>query len=111
MRDGIYKITFTASSGDMGDGIVVVKGGSINGADHGFLYLGTIEHAEGRFRARLTVRRWDPNAYSVFGPVDEFVLEFSGNDVAEDKFEAQGEVPGRPFDRLGVRGRFLSDAA
>lgn len=45
MKDGIYHVRFSSSVGAAGEGLAVVKDGSVNGGDAGYLYLGQLSDA------------------------------------------------------------------
>ncbi|HEX7341313.1 MAG TPA: GrlR family regulatory protein [Rhodanobacteraceae bacterium] len=112
MIDGIYRITFFASSGDLGDGMIVIKEGKLNGADNGYLYLGSVESRADGYHVRMLAKRWDPNAYSAFGPLEQFELVLDIEDLPNSRFIlATGHVVGQPHHTVSVRGRFLSDPA
>lgn len=58
MNDGIYHVTFSSLRGSAGQGLVVIKDGSVNGGDAGYLYLGLLEaegiYLKGRLELFLT---------------------------------------------------------
>jgi len=110
MQDGIYHVTFSSNVNDLGEGIVVFKGNSVNGGDYGYLYTGTKTDDSPRFSSRLTIKQWNPAAQSVFGPRKEFVLNLSGVSSGSG-FEAQGSVEGQSHLTVIARGRYLSAAA
>ena len=111
MIDGIYHVTFSSNSHDVGQGIVVAKGDSINGGDHGYLYTGTTSVQGGQLISQLTIKQWNPAVQSVFGSNKEFVLELSGSDSSDKTFVAQGHIAGQPQAKITIRGRYLSAAA
>ena len=111
MIDGIYHVTFSSNSNDMGQGLAVFKGDSINGGDEGYLYIGTKAGQGTQFTSRLTIKQWDPRARSIFGPIKEFVLELSGTSALDNSFIAHGTVAGQPQAKITIRGRRLADAA
>ena len=111
MIDGIYRVTFSSSSNDFGDGIVVIKGDTINGGDHGYLYSGTKSIQGGQISSSLTIKQWNPSVQSIFGPNKEFVLELSGDVSADNGFVVHGHVAGHSQEKITIRGRYLSAAA
>lgn len=111
MLDGIYHVDFSSNSSSFGDGIAVFKGGSVNGGDSGYTYSGTKSEGDSSFTSKLTIKRWNPSAQSIFGPVNEFSLELSGNTSAANDFIAQGHVAGQPQLKITIRGKYLGAAA
>lgn len=111
MRDGIYHVTFSSNSNDFGEGIAVLKGDTINGGDHGYIYTGIKSEQAGQFTSRLTIKQWNNSVQSVFGPTKEFVLELSGSEFGGNGFLAHGHVAGQPQAKITIRGQHLSAAA
>ncbi len=111
MKDGIYHVKFASTMGAAGEGLVVVKGGSVNGGDAGYLYQGTLDSdSAGQLRGHLQVQRWNAGHASVFGPLGNFDLDLSGN-AANDSFTVSGGVPSRPNMKITISGRMLAQAA
>lgn len=111
MNNGIYYVTFSSNGGSFGEGIAVFKDGSVNGGDSGYLYKGNKSEQGGKFSSSLTVQRWNQSAQSVFGSINQFVLELTGSSSADKGFLATGHVAGQPQATITIRGRYLSDAA
>lgn len=111
MKDGIYHVQFSSSLGAAGEGLVVAKGGSLNGGDAGYLYQGTLSQTGERISGTLQVRRWNLHTASVFGPIDYFELQLSGAVAANDSFAVDGGVPGRSGLAIRIQGHRLVDAA
>lgn len=108
MKDGIYHVEFVSTMGAVGDGLVVIQDGSINGGDGGYLYQGKLEiPAPGLLRGQLQVRRWNTGRASVFGPLSDFALDLSGQ-AANDSFTVSGGVPGHPNMAIKISGRMLA---
>lgn len=111
MKPAIYHVKFTSSLRDFGDGLAVFKDGSINGGDHGYLYLGTYEVDGSTVTAKLKVKRWNSSVTSVFGNIDEFALELKGSVTGDgDSFSAQGAIPQMQQMTITIDGRKLADA-
>lgn len=112
MKDGIYHVKFASTMGAAGEGLVVVKDGSVNGGDAGYLYQGALAStAEGQLQGQLQVKRWNPGHVSVFGPLGNFALSLNGNAAANDSFTVSGGVPGQPNMKITITGRMLAQAA
>jgi hypothetical protein len=111
MLDGIYHVAFSSGTSAFGEGIAVFKGASVNGGDHGYTYSGTKNESGTSFASTLAIKRWNPSAHSIFGPVNEFSLELSGSTSGANGFLAQGHVVGQPHLKITVRGKYLAAAA
>lgn len=109
MRDGIYQVLFTSNSGDEGQGLAVFKGSSVNGGDYGYTYTGEMQASGESFTVKLTVKRWNKQAKSIFGALDEFVLNLKGQEKG-DGFSASGEVQGQSG-QIQIQGTFITPAA
>lgn len=109
MRDGIYRVVFSSDAGEQGEGLAVFKGTSVNGGDYGYTYAGEMETSGESFTAQLTVKRWNIRATSIFGTVDQFVLNLKGQDKG-DGFSASGEVQGQRG-QIQIHGTFITPAA
>jgi T3SS negative regulator,GrlR len=111
MKDGIYHVKFASTMGAAGEGLVVVKDGSVNGGDAGYLYQGALApDAAGQLQGQLQVHRWNPGHVSVFGPLGNFALSLTGQ-AANDSFTVSGGIPDRPGLNITIKGRLLAEAA
>lgn len=112
MPNGIYHVRFSSSVGGSGEGLVVIKQGSVNGGDVACLYVGQIVMNGEVLSGRLNVKRWNPDQVSVFGPLDDFELQLSGKTTAAgNSFTASGSITSQPGLTIAIAGRFLSAAA
>ena len=110
MKDGIYHVRFSSSVGAAGEGLAVVKDGSVNGGDAGYLYLGQLSDAGSGLSGQLQIKRWNTGHVSVFGPLDSFSLSLMGQ-AANDSFTVTGGIPGQPSLKITIHGRILANAA
>jgi hypothetical protein len=110
MNDGIYHVRFSAGHGQIGEGIAVIKGGKVNGGDHGYLYTGTMIQSGVTTTSQLHIKQWNPTVRSVFGPLKVFDLTLAGS-ASSDGFTVNGSIAGQPGQRIQIMGRFLSAAA
>ncbi|EEQ0795920.1 hypothetical protein HC086_000928 [Salmonella enterica subsp. enterica] len=46
MKDGVYHVAFNSNRGSVGEGILVLCCGLVNGGDIGFVYQGKLAHPE-----------------------------------------------------------------
>lgn len=111
MQDGIYHVRFSSSVGSAGEGLVVIKQGSVNGGDAGYLYIGQFSVSGESLSGRLNIKRWNAGQVSVFGPLESFELQLSGNVTAGNSFTLSGGIPSQPGLMITIAGRFLSAAA
>jgi hypothetical protein len=114
MHDGIYKIEFSAPSNPstgFGGGLVTIKGDTINGGDHGFVYRGPLRAVEAKCSGRIHVSRWNPAVQNVFPGQVDFELEFNGEFDGKGGLKGVGQLVGNPALLLTVTGHKVSDAA
>lgn len=77
MTNGIFHVNFRASIGDYGNGLVIVKAGTVNGGDPHYLYQGKVPTVSGSFESEFTVRKWREGNTNVVG-VDNYTLDAKG---------------------------------
>jgi len=95
MKDGIYYVQFHTSS-DNGGGIVVVKDGSVNGADQSFVYQGSLaDSGAGAIAGTLQVFRWGGSQSSVMG-ADNYELKITGTQLPNGSATLQGATAASP---------------
>src|SRR5882757_9377553 len=112
MRDGIYHVRFSSNVGSTGEGLAVVRAGTVNGGDGGYVYVGHLESSDESLTGHLHVKRWNPGHVSVFGPLDHFDLALNGrSEPTTEDFSASGRVQNQPTLTISIAGRFLSAAA
>lgn len=112
MRDGIYHVRFSSSVGRTGEGLVVMKQGSANGGDTGYLYTGQFNVNGDALSGRLHIKRWNPGQVSVFGPLEKFDLSLSGKmDTGGKNFSVSGTVSGQPGLTISISGSHISEAS
>lgn len=111
MQDGIYHVRFSSSIGSSGEGLVVIKQGSVNGGDAGYLYIGRLDVNSETLSGHLNVKRWNAGHVSVFGSLDHFELQLSGKATTDSSFSLAGGIPSQPGLTINIVGRFLSVAA
>ena len=110
MQNGIYHVRFASARASAGEGLVVVKDGSVNGGDAGYLYIGALREDAGQVHGKLRVQRWNAGHVSVFGPLSNFDLALTGR-AANGDFTVSGSVPDQPQMRITIHGRRLAEAA
>jgi hypothetical protein len=109
MQNGIYWLEFQ-SLGYAGFGLIVVKDGSLNGGDSGYFYAGKYSLEENVVSIRVRVTRHNPAWITVFGPVEQFDLELSG-EASPNQFVVSGKMPTMPNLTIRVIGKRLGDVS
>lgn len=89
----VYLVNFESNLGGTGTGALVVTNGRLTGRDNGYVYRGYIKQVGGRVNGALIVTRSDPRAVSIFGSVDQFVMEIAGY-CASGEWTYSGQVIG-----------------
>jgi T3SS negative regulator,GrlR len=112
MQNGIYHVNFSSSQNSAGTGIVVIKDGSVNGGDDGYLYTGLLLADGNQVSGQLQIKRWNASATSVFGPLDNFGLNLVGtSDDLAGTFTVSGGIAGQYGATISIHGRKLAPAA
>lgn len=112
MTPAIYHVQFTSSLQARGEGLAVFKDGSINGGDEGYLYVGTFAGDSSNVTATLKIKKWNPVATSVFGPLKEFDLNLRGTFQPDGThFKVTGVSPQIPGASITITGDRISAAA
>ncbi|MNO47470.1 hypothetical protein D3C76_377860 [compost metagenome] len=110
MASGIFHVEFRASTGEYGDGLVVVKDGAVNGGDPHYLYQGGVPTKSGDFESRFIVRKYREGNTNVVG-LDNYTLLAKGRiDYESGTIELRGAVEGMPQLTLQLRGRKIQPA-
>ncbi len=78
MKDGLYSVKFATPLG-AGSGVVVKIGERLYGGDTAFAWDGNLTSANDALTGQLNVQKHDPSMPSVFGPLSNFTLDFSGS--------------------------------
>lgn len=111
MIDGVYHVSFSSSSQEFGEGLVVIKDGVVNGGDHGYVYQGNVSFDGTRTSGRLIVKRWNSSVTSVFGNIAQYELELSGSQRPDRSFLVSGNVVGQQALTIDIAGKFIAEVA
>lgn len=112
MKAGIYHVKLRSSQQSHGEGLAVIKDGSINGGDQGFLYLGSFIVDGVNVVAQVKVKKWSSALTSVFGNLAEFDLDVRGSFTADfGSFSIAGSMVQAPAMKITIEGRRIADAA
>lgn len=109
MNEGIYHVNFSAGGTNVGEGLVVIKGGAVNGGDPAYLYSGTMSNSGSSVSAQLHVQQWNTRLPSVFGPIKQFDLTLTGT-ASDANFSIAGHITGQPNQKINIAGKRLAAA-
>jgi hypothetical protein len=116
--EGLWTIEFGSNAGVFGSGVVILRGGKIEGGDASYYYIGSYETPNPEkpypsvFRARIEAKPYLPGAESVFKTYDRaIVLNMEGTFKDENNAVAVGTPVGIPGMNLGIRLKRRSEAA
>ena len=101
MIDGLWSVQFQGPQGH-GGGAVVLTGGKVYGGDSGFTYAGSYELNGDAFKAKVTVKNFDPSFSSVFGSTGSFELVLEGK-VQGDLIVGTGALVSAPTAKMSIR--------
>jgi hypothetical protein len=110
MQNGIYRVDFRSGRRIGAPGLAVLKDGSVNGGDDGFIYRGTYLVEGEKVTAQIAVSKHNPGAQSVFGLIDNYTLALTGT-TGSNNFTLSGSVIGRQGLTIEIRGTRLADTA
>ncbi len=110
MISGIYLISFATNNNRFGEGILVVKEGSVNGGDLSYLYRGHFDYYGEDIKASIEVRHYRGPVNAVFGPLKQFNLTLSGK-ISGDNFHVSGGIPNMPNATIMITGDRIADLA
>ena len=114
MENGIYHVKFRSSDGGdgVGSGLVVVRNGSLNGGDFGYIYWGQEVTTGNNIKSKVHISRYDASQQSLFGDLKNFDLELDGTlNNSGKEFNLSGTVIGHPQLEISVAGKKLRDLA
>jgi hypothetical protein len=106
--DGLWVVEFASSLGLFGRGVMVLNGERVLGGDVGYYYSGQCTLEENRIKAQVDVIRFDPNAISVFGDIENFKLTFDGTINGCD-FTAHAKSDSFPNMEMGIKASKKED--
>ena len=111
MLNGIYHLRFTSSLSNYGEGIAVVSGNSFNGGNGGFIFTGTQAVNGNKFECTLSIKQWNEEVVSIFGPIKAFTLILTGANTPDGGFVAMGHLTGHAESKITIEARYLSPIA
>ncbi len=102
--DGLWTVEFSSTLNLFGTGIVVLNNKRLLGGDFGYYYSGTYSTSGETLEAKIDVTRFDKNAISVFGNIDQFSLIFTAK-ISNGEFNGIAYVDGKPGLKIRVTGK------
>ena len=110
MKPGIYSVTFTSADGHIGGGLLVVDHERVHGGDAGNVWRGRYERTGETVKARVEVINWSGRPHSLFGPLQNFLVDLAFTANGDD-FSASGQVVDHATLTLSLTGRRKADLA
>jgi len=103
-ENGLWTVEFSSTLNLFGMGVVVLNNKRLLGGDIGYYYSGTYSISDKTIKAKIEVTRFDENATSVFGDIDQFSLILTAN-LSNGEFIGIASLVDRPDLKLQVRGK------
>ena len=93
MDDGIYSVSLTSRDEPVGEGIVVVNNGTMNGAGSGYLWTGFYDQENELISCEIRVH--NESKASIFAEKESYILKLEHRPVGELVYS--GSVPNDPL--------------
>lgn len=103
MKDGVYHVAFNSKSGAVGEGVLVVCCGVINGGDIGFIYQGKLDRPE----MTLRITRYQDDIPSVLGMENDYELVMQYSHEREGQYMLHGYAMAYPQLKIEAYATFL----
>lgn len=108
MMSGVYFVEFRANNNNVGQGLIAIDDGRINGGDNAFLFQGRLDTYNDQLRAVIEVTHYRGEANSIFGSVRQFTLNLSGSSDA-NTFKMSGGVANMQGASISIVGRKVAE--
>ncbi len=108
MLSGIFFVQFISNDNSLGEGLVIIKDGNVNGGDLSYLYQGRFDYYGDNAKALIEVKHYNGPMYSVMGPLKEFTLNLAGK-TTKDRFELTGGIPNIPDLNIKIVGKKVAE--
>lgn len=100
MYEGLWTVSFHASTGGQGTGVAVLYNRKVLGGDAQYTYVGTYKAVRGpavgtEIEAELDIVRYNQSGVSVFGPLLNFSLVLKGR-AAPNSIALTGHMKQQP---------------
>ncbi|EBY2882285.1 nucleoside transporter [Salmonella enterica subsp. enterica serovar Java] len=103
MKDGVYHVTFKSGLDAIGEGILVICCGMINGGDVGFVYQGKLARPE----MTLHITRHHDDIPSVLGMEDDYELVMLYSQEGEGEYLLHGYAKEYPTLTIEACAQFI----
>ncbi len=97
--EGLWTVYFRL--GFFGTGVAVFKGNRLLGGDSHYYYDGNFKLQDNRIDATIMVVRFNLTGVTVFGNLDLFNLNVSG-DITGDEMQLQGKMLEQPDKKISI---------
>lgn len=94
MQDGLYAVSFQTPFG-AGAGVIVKNANAVAGGDSAFAWFGEMNDKGSALAGTLKVVKHGDSMVSVFGPLNEFTLSYTGS-FSGDTAELTATTPAAP---------------
>ena len=105
---GTYLVSFQANNNQFGEGLVVIRNGSVNGGDQTYLYQGRFDYYGDDIKALIEVRHYRGPLNSVMGALKQYTLSLSGK-KSGGNFEVSGGMPNVPNIQIKIIGTKVAE--
>jgi len=102
-ENGLWTVEFSSTLNLFGTGVVVLNNKRLLGGDVGYYYSGIYSISGKTIEAKIDVTRFDKNAISVFGNIDQFSLKLTAK-LSNSEFSGTASLMDKPDLKLQVRG-------
>jgi hypothetical protein len=100
--EALWSVEFFSNQEIFGSGVAVLETQRVLGGDSQYTYVGEYDVQNNSFNARITVRHYSGEPFSVFGNREEFNLILSGA-PEQQTFEVNGYIEGEPQNEINIR--------
>lgn len=108
MINGLWTVEFISTHKRYGKGVLIINENRLLGGDEGYYYTGNCNITDNIITGTITIIRYDRNIISVFGDIDKFELNISGQ-INENMFNVIAHIDGHPEERIQVNGTKKED--
>ncbi len=105
MENGIYVVTYVLGGVSVGSSIIVLRDGSANGGDHGYIISGGLMVKDLDVSGKVRVEQWNSAIPSIFPGYDTYDLKLSGKTTpSHNAFTLTGTLVPDPTKTVVLNG-------